>query len=401
MDRQHGAAAVVARLGLREIDQAHHLERQREILQHDAGQLVRVARLQQRQPRRAVGAAGHRRQQADVAHASEQQRDGAGFLLVARLQPAFERALERARVAVALALLAVGGAIDDGAQRLGDRARHRPRQAHHLVAERRQAADDLRDVLLLQRRRAGQHLVHHQAEGQHVDLGGLPLHATLVHCGLLAVGIRLDGNEGLGERLRVDDLQAQQLDVAGVVHQQRIRLQVAVGAARFMGERQALQHLHAPLGQLGPGQALGGEPLAPGDERVALVDRIGPALVLADMEHAGEPGMLQAAGAADAGEPGAERIRVGRPRTGHREHHFDVAMGILRQPQHRLRALSEQAQQLIAAEHAHRPVGRGRTRGGSGGGGNGGDHERSDGRIARLERRRTPGDGRKKGRNGA
>ncbi len=359
-----------------------------------------MPRLEQRQPRGAVGAARHRRQQPHAAHAAQQQRDRAGVLVAGGLQPALQRALEGTGATIALALLAVGGAVDDGAQGLGDRARHRPRQPHHLVAERRQASHHLGEVGLVQRRVAGQRLVHHEAEGEHVDLGGQALHSALVHRGLVAVGVGGGAAEGLGERVGVGDLQAQQLHVADVVHQQRIGLQVAVGRTGLVREGQALQHLDAPGREFLAGQALGGELLAPGDELLSLIDGIGPALVLTDVEHAGEPGMLQAAGAADAGHPGAQRVGIGRLHARQRHHHLDVAVGVQRQPQHGLRALAEQTQQLVAAEHAHRAVRRDGT--GSGGErGNGGDHERSNGRIARLERRRARRDARKKGQNGA
>jgi hypothetical protein len=165
-------------------------------------------------------------------------------------------------------------------------------------------------------------------------------------------------------------------------------------------ECEALQHLDAPLRQLGARQALGGEPLAPGDELVAFVDGIRPALVLANVEHTGEPGVLEAAGAADAGDPGAEGVRIGRLHARQRHHHLDVAVGVDRQPQHRLRALAEEAQQLVTAEHAHRAVGCGGVGGSGGGGGSSVDHERSNGRVARLERRPGQRDERKKGPNG-
>jgi hypothetical protein len=45
----------------------------------------------------------------------------------------------------------------------------------------------------------------------------------------VAIGVRRGGDEGLRERVRVDDFQPQQLDVAGIVDEQGIRLQVAVG----------------------------------------------------------------------------------------------------------------------------------------------------------------------------
>ena len=75
-----------------------------------------------------------------------------------RLEPAGERAEERARVAIAQPHLRRGAAVGDRAQRLGDRLRRRPRQADELAAARRHPLDRRRRCRRCRaraRRRAG------------------------------------------------------------------------------------------------------------------------------------------------------------------------------------------------------------------------------------------------------
>ena len=103
-------------------------------------------------------------------------------------------------------------------------------------------------------------------------------------------------------------LEAEDLHVPRVVDQQRERLQSAVGHAGLVREREAAQHLHAPFGDLDGRHALRGDPLGPADEFAALVDDVGPALEFADVDRAGQPGVVQAAGAAHRLLPGGGAV---------------------------------------------------------------------------------------------
>ena len=84
-----------------------------------------------RGPRRRATRAARRRHAQLVA---QQRQRAAAEPPLSVLLPAFQRAQQGAGIAVALALLAVGGAVDDGAQRLGHRLCRGVGQAQDLAA---------------------------------------------------------------------------------------------------------------------------------------------------------------------------------------------------------------------------------------------------------------------------
>ena len=105
----------------RPVHAAQQLKGQAHVLQHGLGQLGITLTLHRRQPGSPRRAARHRRQQARSAHAVQQQQDRPAAGLAFGLEPAGQRTFKGPGIAVALALLPVGGPVDDGAQRLGDR----------------------------------------------------------------------------------------------------------------------------------------------------------------------------------------------------------------------------------------------------------------------------------------
>jgi hypothetical protein len=72
-------------------------------------------------------------------------------------------------------VLAIGRAIDNGAQGLGHRLRRCPRQAHDLGAD---AGGCVAQIGIVQRRMPGQQAMQQQPCHQHISLGGLTLQLT-------------------------------------------------------------------------------------------------------------------------------------------------------------------------------------------------------------------------------
>ena len=326
---------------LRSVDQTQQFEGEGQIVDDDLGQFAGAAAFQQCQMRHALGAAGLGRQHAHRAQAVQQQGQRSALLLGVGLEPAFQRALEGAGIAVALPLLAIGGAVDDGAQRLGHRARHGPGQAHDVRPEGRHAVDDLADVGLIQRRLAGQRLVQHQAQRQHIGGGGVAGGPQFIQRASTAVG------------LAPGHFHAQQAAVVVVVHQQHPGLQVLVRHAGFMGKGQALGDLRRPFGGFQRRQALAAQAFGPGDPGTSVIGHEGPAVLLANLDRRRQMRVVQPGGATHRLLPGHGRLRVGLS-PGNGQHALVLTAGVLRQPHHAARALADQAQQLEAPEHAHR-----------------------------------------------
>ena len=169
--REHRAVAGDLRAAhLRTVDAAQQLKTQCRVAQHDLGQFLGVLALHQRQTCRTRRAARQRGQGADLAHALEQLFMRIHTLAGVGFEPAFECARQRACVAVALARLAVRGAVGNGAQGLGHQARQVPGQAQGLSSEGRQLRDHASDVGLLERRRARQQPVQGNGHRQHIAL---------------------------------------------------------------------------------------------------------------------------------------------------------------------------------------------------------------------------------------
>ena len=347
----HGEHRAVARhltaAHLRRVHRAQQFERQRQVVQHHVGQRAGVLRLHQRQPRRLLRRAWLRRQHAGGAQLVLQQRQRPAGAASLDLQPTFQRAGQRARVAVALALLAVGGAVGDGAQRLGQRLRQRPGQAHDLAAQRRQAVDDLAGVGFIERRRADQHLVQQDAQRQHVALGGIALGAQ-----------RAGLDTSLVDRCLAGHFQARQAHAALVVQQQQVGLQVVVTDAALVRERQAFGSLHDLRGGVDGRHALARQAVGQRGQAARVVGSVGPAVLHADLDRGCQRRVVQARGTVHGLRPALHGGRAHRLHA--RQHDEELGAGLAgpafrlhHQPSHRARTLAQQAQQLVAAEHAH------------------------------------------------
>ena len=233
-----------------------------------------------------------------------------------RLAPAVEGAEEGAGVAVAQPDLPGGAAVDDRPQRLGNRMRRGPRQAHELAAVRRQALDHLAGVGDAERRLVGEQAVQQQAAGEHVALGGAALRPQ--HRGVerhrpvvVAAGRRHRAALSCATDERHDG------DLAALVDEQGVELRVEVGDAGVVGERQGAQHLLDPERRLVGGRpGMLGQPLVERDAGAAIDGDVRPVLVDVAGEHPGEAGMVEPGGAARGGQPGGDGGRRPRARPG-------------------------------------------------------------------------------------
>ena len=148
------------------IDIAQHLKTQAHISEHHLGQLGHALAVHAYQARCACRATRHAGQQAGAAHPVDQQHQRAFAAFTIALEPARQRPLQGARAAVALALLPISGAVDDGTQRLGNRLPPGARQTHHVTAQRCHLLGREHQIRLSQRRAAAQAVVQGQAKAQ-------------------------------------------------------------------------------------------------------------------------------------------------------------------------------------------------------------------------------------------
>ena len=354
----HGQHGTVARhrlaTDLRAIDRTQQLERQRQVLEQHLGQFVGAVAFHQGQPGRPFGALGRRRQHAGDADLVQQQRQRPALAAALHLQPAFQRPGQRARVAVALALLAVGGAVDDDAQRLGDRPRRAEGKPHDLAPQRRQPLGHLGGVGFVERRLAGQHQVHEHADAQDVGLGCRALLGQRRCVGHLA-GLALDAG----------DLQPHQQWHPLVGHQHAEGLQVPVRAAGVVRVGQRVQQGADQRGRL-----VGGHSLAPdavGQRRAVtqVVGHVGPALVHADLQRRRQPRVVDTGGLAHALQPAVGLRLVGRHHAGQQQHQVLAVARVGHVPGHRARTAAQQPDQREARKLAL-PAGTRRRRGGRG-----------------------------------
>ena len=345
---QHRAVARHATAPGCAVDQAQQLKTQRDVLQHHLGQLCRALMLHRRQAGGPSRRPGHGRQHADAAQTVQQQGHRATALLSVGAPPAFERANQGAGVAVALAFLPVGGAVDDRAQGFGNGLHAGPRQTHDLAAQRWQALQRQRHIRLFQRRHTRQGMVHDQAKGQHVVGGG--------------VAQRLQVNR---VRRFVRRKRRPQPDQAGVVHflgvtrQQHPGLQVVVHAASIVGKGQPLKPLHRPGHQLGHRHALRSQPLGQAQRLATVIGDVGPQPHLTQLQHLRQGRVVEAAGAARLLLPALQGLSVGRLVARHRQHQRFAGLRIGRQPGHAAAALAHQLDELEAAKHAQGVAGLG------------------------------------------
>ncbi len=340
--------------------------------------LVGALALDRRDPLHPRAEPRQRRQVADGAQAVEQQRDRAGLVVGQRLAPAVEGAEEGAGVAVAQPDLPGGAAIDDRPQRLGNRMRRGPGQAHELAAVRRQARHHLAGIGNAERRLVGEQAVQQQAAGEHVALGGAalrPQHRGVErHRPVVVAAVRRI------ERALVRDRERHDSDLAALVDEQGMELRVEMGDTGVVGEGQGAQHLlHPERGLVGGRLGMLGQPFVERDAGAAIDDDIRPLLVDVAGEHPGEAGMVEPGRAAHRREPGGDGCRARGRDPGQAEHHLGAGPGVVGQPGHRRLALAEQAAQPIAAERARR------CRRDGGGGVGSSDRHREETKQPRLE----------------
>ena len=335
--RQDRPAAAAQRTAQpRAVDASQQLEGQAHVLHHHLSQLDGALLVHAPELAGAGLAARHRGQQASAADAVHQHHQRAAAGLAVGLQPTQQRPLESARIAVALALLAVGGPVDDGAQALGHRPHAGARQAHHLAAHRRHVVDHLVHIGPVERRRAHQRMVQHQPHGQHIALGR--------PAARLQVAARA--------RRRSGHAQAHQAAAAAVGHLQQGQLRIVVHLAGFVGKGQPTQHLHKAGHQVGRRQALLAYPFSQRDAGAPVVGDIGPAVVLAHLHRMGQARMLDPAGLAGVLQPVVQCVRIRQlgPRQG--QHQLLADTRVADQPQHGAVASAQQAQQLEPAQVA-------------------------------------------------
>ena len=269
---QHRAVAGDLRaLDLCGVDRAQQLERQRQVGQQMRRDLVGALALDSRDPLHPRPEPGQRRQVADGAQAIEQERDRSAVVVGERLAPAVDGAEKGAGVAVAQPDLPGGAAIDDRPQRLGDRMRRGPRQAHELAAVRCQALDHLAGVGDAERRLVGEQAVQQQAAGEHVALGGAalrPQHRRVERHRPVVVAA------GCGiERALVRHRERHHRDLAAFVDEQGVELRVEMGDTGVVGEGQGAQHLFDPERRLVGGRlGMLGQPLVERDAGAAIDD---------------------------------------------------------------------------------------------------------------------------------
>ncbi|MDP1693870.1 MAG: hypothetical protein Q8L49_18305 [Burkholderiaceae bacterium] len=347
--REHRAIARYLRAAhLGAVHALQQLEAQRGVAQHHLGQFFSVLALHQGQARGACRSAGQGRQRADLAHAVDQLGVGIGALVALGFEPTFEGPRQRARIAIALARLAVGGTVTDGAQGLGHRARQIPGQAQGVAAQRRQACNHAGNVGLLERRRAGQQAVHHDGQSQHVALGGAARSAQVL-ADLGGVGWRW---QQLG--IARSDFEAEHAQRAVVGQGQQERLHIAVGQAGVVGEGQAGQRLGHPACDIGGGFAFARRGSL-GQRRAerTVVGHIGPAFLLADFDDRSQVRVRQARAAAGLLEPGRQCTGVGGLLPRQHQHQPLFAAQVVSAPGHAADAAAEQLAQLEATELAH------------------------------------------------
>ena len=332
-DRQDRTAAAQCAAHLGAVDGAQQLAGQPHVLNHDFGQFVRALTLQRGQLGRTAGATRHRRQQAHRAHAVQQQQDGPAAGFAVDPEPTVQCALQGARIAVALALLAVSRTVDDGAQGLVHHVCHGEGQAHDVAAQRGHALDDLAGIGQVERRHTAQAIVQQQPHRQHVALGRPAL------CRQAATVTRWWQRHA----------QPQQAAVRALAQHQVAGLQIVVGDTGFVGKSQALQRFQHPRHQRGRRKTLGAQILGQRDAGAPVIGDVGPAFVFADLDHVGQAGVVDARGPARVVQPTLQRFGAGLAAR-HRQHQLLIDPGIGHQPKHRARALADQPQELKAPE---------------------------------------------------
>ena len=297
--------------------------------------------------------AGQRRQMADRAQAIEQQRDRAAVAVGNVFAPAVEGAEKGSGAAVAQALLARRAAVDDRAQRFGDRLRRRPRQAHQLAPHGRHAVEHARRVGVAERRLAGEQAMQQHAARQHIALGEAALVAQRRRIERHRAGVgnaRRRGAAGL-----VRDRERHDAGLAAVVEDDVVELQVLVRDAGIVRECQAAQHAADPQRRiLDQRPRMLCQPLVEREVAAPLDGDVGPMLVHVAGGHGDEVRVVEARGAAGSGEPGGDRGRRRRRHPRHRQHRLDVAAAVDGEPGHGRVALAEQAAQREAAERSRR-----------------------------------------------
>ena len=293
---------------------------------------------------------------SDRAQPIEEQRERPAVVVGRRLEPAGERAEEGARVAIAQAHLGRRAAVGDRAQRLGDRVRRRPRQAHELATARRHPLDHGADVAAVERGDAGEQAMQDQAAGEHVALGGGSLRAQgrglERRCAAVAAARR--GDDALG-RLGHGDRERHHARLAALVDEDVVQLKVEVGDAGVVTEGEAAQHAGDPAaGIVHRRRRMLREPLVEGDADAAVDGDERPVLVDAALGHLGEVGMIEARRTPRRDQPVADARGAGRRQPRHRQQRLGAGAHVGREPEHGQLALREQAAQGKVAEGARR-----------------------------------------------
>ncbi|UUX97732.1 hypothetical protein [Aquabacterium sp. J223] len=170
---------------------------------------------------------------------------------------------------------------------------------------------------------------------------------------------------GVGE----GDLEAEQAHLAAVGHQQVKGLQVAMGNARLVREGQAVERLHELTRDVDRGRGIAPGALHQRRAEGTVVGHVGPALLLADLDHGRQVRVAQPCRLAHRLLPAVQGRRLGRLDPRQRQQQFLPGARVVHPPQHGALALAQQLQQFEATQPSHGGAdGRGGGRGGGGGG---------------------------------
>ena len=242
---------------------------------------------------------------------------------------------------------------------------------------RRQPGDDEPSVGLLQGRCTGEQVMQQHADREHVALRRVAAHAQVRRIQHAGQRLGASGNSyrrgqcadyRAGGRCPEHGAQCGNPDVAQVVDEQVMKLQILMHDAAVVGEGQPLERLVQQVDRFeGCRLSLRLQPLAQRETLAPLDRQVGPVVLHSDLGHRRQMRVIQPRCHASLVQPSLEARCVGWLHARHVEDEFARRARVDGQPGHRGAALAQQLPQFEPPERARRV--RGRQASGSGIGG--------------------------------
>ena len=354
--RAHRALAVA--MELHRVDHAQQLAHQGRVLHDQVDHFVDALAFHAGQLAHASRQTFAPRQGADAIEPVEQQGQRPRRILRVDFEPAMQGSQQGTRAEVALARLAIGGAVDDGAQCVGHGMRRGPGQAHDLAPH---PAGSLGQIGVIQRGVSGQQSVQQEPEGQQVAFTGIALAAQLRGVRRGAV-VAAHGLRGSGRSVRVGHehphRQTQQRGAALRIEHHMMQADIQVGHARFVRVGQPFEQIATPPGHGPRGRRAAGQLFGQGREIAQVVQRKRPAILHADLDGVQQTGVVQTGRALHRVQPTLDRGR-GRGAARQAQQHLGIKAAVKAHPGHRAGTLAQQVTQLETPQSGGKRAGGG------------------------------------------